>query len=197
MRMIYGVILLGALCACNSAAKSDNAAPAATIAPVPPVSAASSQSTRHARKEDCTKPEVTVTYRPNPLSDAGNCELSTVTPGSIMVCEGAKTMTWNFENYCQDKKVTAKIKDRDRLFPAGDKNDPLFDVTNMAKPIAKSADGKTPGTGTITAKLYDADEYFGTYKYMIGGSYSADPEIDVRRGGPGDTDPGLPGPRKH
>lgn len=170
MRMIHGVILLGALAAgCATANTSDgegSTTTTTTTMPADPCSPAPS-------------PDITV-----PVKFDDQCKM--ILPQTpAYVCPNTSSITWVFQNYCAwGKEVNVQIGPRKGAIP-GNTGDPLnAPATHPPEPVVVDPpSANTPyGTAPIFANVKKKGVEDDCYTYTIGGTHPADPEIEVRRG---------------
>lgn len=169
MRVIHGVILLGAVaagCATSGQSTHDDPSPSPVC------------------EESPGPPDVPVMIKLafNPKSE--KCEPLAASPNPAVVCKYTKTITWTFANTCE-QAVSASIGDRQSL-DATNHDDPVVaasphsSLPSSPSPVPASSEG-VPGTAVVKASVSGAQD--GCYKYdtVIAGK-TFDPEIEVRRG---------------
>lgn len=180
MRVIHGVILLGALGAgCNDPGPSPAPPPLAAASPASSQSAAVSPQVVPCA--DAAQPPIAlVEIKLAPGASAGQCVRSDPSPNPVYVCDYTKAIKWTFINTCS-KAVPAAIGER-KSADGNNPDDPLAAAANLPSdpdPVPPSAG--TAGSATVKADVSAARNDCYKYQIVIDG-VNTDPEIEVRRG---------------
>jgi hypothetical protein len=123
-------------------------------------------------------PVVTVTFDENDdHPDGPRCDVTSVAPNPVVVCDDNSTIAWVFKNDC-DRDLKPKIGRRKSVYPKRRRNEPLTTTADL-KPAPETVPANT--TAPLAPAPVDTAAKNGRYKYDIAGSIDVDPEIDVRR----------------